>query len=76
MLQTIIAALSLIPAIIKAAQAIEEALPMSGAGKEKADAIIQIVEATGGGVQEMLPIIQKMISIIVTLFNKLGVFKK
>lgn len=76
MLANIIAALSLIPAIIKAAQALEDAIPMSGAGKEKADAIIQIVEATGSGVQEMLPIVQKMIGIIVGLFNKLGVFKK
>ena len=76
MLQTIISILSLIPAIIKAITAVEEAIPMSGQGKAKTDMILQIVQAAGDGASQMLPVVQKAISIVVGTMNAVGVFKQ
>lgn len=76
MLQTIIAILSLIPTLISAVRAIEEAIPMSGQGKAKTEMVLQIVEATGEGAKEMLPVVQKAIGIVVGTLNSVGVFKK
>ncbi|MCX5864922.1 MAG: hypothetical protein NTW42_07595 [Deltaproteobacteria bacterium] len=73
---TIITILSLIPAIIKAITAIEEAIPMSGAGKAKTDMVLQIVQATGSGATELLPLVQKAIAIVVATLNAVGVFKQ
>lgn len=75
-LQTIIMALSLIPSVIKAIQSLETLFPMSGAGKDKSDAVLAIVAAAGEGAQEMIPIVQKIINVLVPLCNKLGIFKK
>ncbi len=76
MLQTIIAILSLIPTLIAAIRAIEDAIPMSGQGKAKTDMVLQIVEATGEGAKEVLPVLQKAIGIVVGTMNATGAFKK
>ena len=75
-MQTIIMALSLIPSVIKAVQSLETIFPMTGAGKDKSDAIMAIVAASGEGAQEMIPVIQKIINVLVPLCNKLGIFKQ
>lgn len=76
MLQTIISILSLIPSILAAVRAIEEAIPMSGQGKAKTDMILQIVQATGDGAAQMVPVVQKAIGIVVGAMNATGMFKK
>lgn len=75
-MNTVLTILSMIPAIINAIKAIEEAIPMSGKGKEKADMVVAIITAAGDGAKELIPAIQKVISVVVATLNATGVFKK
>lgn len=72
----ILAILQLIPAIIKAVQSVEEAIPMSGQGKAKMDMVMQIINVAGEGANNLIPIIQKAIDVVVSTLNNIGVFKK
>jgi hypothetical protein len=73
---TLVLILNLIPALIKAIAAIEEALPVQGAGKEKLGAIKEIIETTYDAGTTLWPPIERVIGILVGLFNKAGVFNK
>lgn len=71
--------LSLLPVIIGAIQALEEAIPGSGKGEEKLAAVraaLESVYSTGGDVfdsfEEAWPIIESTIGSLVSLFNKVG----
>lgn len=68
--------LAAIPAIINAVKAAEEAIPTSGSGKAKADMVIQILQVIFEGLTEVVPLAQKIITIIVNTLNSTGVFKK
>lgn len=73
---TLLTILNLIPALIKVITAVEEALPASGAGKEKLDAIKEIVTTTYETGTTLWPTIEKVVAILVGLFNKTGIFAK
>ena len=75
-LTTATALLQLLPAIITAIRAIEEAIPGKGLGEQKLAAIREILEAASGQVALFWPLIEKAISVLVGLFNKTGVFSK
>ena len=75
-MSTTITILNLIPAIIAVVKAVEAAIPMSGAGKQKTGMVLQILEATSDGVKEMMPLVEKAIAIVVATLNATGVFKK
>lgn len=75
-MQTVLTILQLIPSIIKVIQAIEEALPQAGIGAEKLAAIRQMLEVMYEGITDLWPTIEKIIAILVTLFNKTGAFEK
>ncbi len=68
--------LQLIPALITALKAIEEAIPGSGKGEQKLSAIRGILEAVDGSITSLWPQISSVISVLVTLFNNTGIFKK
>ncbi len=68
-LTTISAVLNLIPAIIKAITAIEEALPDGGKGEQKLLAIRTIIESVDEKAKEIWPTIQVAINVLVNLFN-------
>lgn len=70
------ALLQLLPAIITAMKALEEAIPGKGQGELKLAAIREILEAVSGQVQVLWPYIEKAISVLVTVFNKTGTFAK
>ena len=70
------ALLQLLPAIITAIRAIEEAIPGKGLGEQKLAAIREILEAASGQVALFWPLIEKAIGVLVGLFNKTGVFSK
>ena len=67
--------LSLLPAIITAIKAIEEALPATGQGAAKLALIREIIESVSGELTELWPYVEKVISLVVSWFNKTGVFK-
>ena len=72
----IVIILQLIPALITALKAIEEAIPGSGKGEQKLSAIRGILEAVDGTVANLWPQISSVVSVLVGLFNSTGVFKK
>lgn len=73
---TAIAILQLVPAIIAAMKALEEAVPGKDLGNEKSAAIKAILVATNSQIETYWPPIQKGIDILAGLFNKTGVFQK
>ena len=75
-LSTATALLQLLPAIITAIRAIEEAIPGKGQGEAKLAAIREILESVSGQVSALWPFIEKAISVLVSLFNKTGTFTK
>lgn len=75
-LTTATALLQLLPAIITAIRAIEEAIPGKGLGEMKLAAIREILESASGQVSMIWPLIEKAIGVLVGLFNKTGVFTK
>ena len=74
-MNTVIMILNLIPALIAAMKAIEEAIPGAGKGEEKLAAIRGILEAVDAGVVKYWPQLQSVIGVLVNLFNKTAVFK-
>ncbi len=75
-LSTATALLQLLPAIITAIRAIEEAIPGNGQGELKLAALREILESVSGQVSSLWPYIEKAISVLVSLFNKTGTFTK
>ena len=75
-MNTLLAIVQLIPAIIAGIKALETAIPNTGAGAAKLDALTQIIQTSYDAGNELVPIIQKTITILVGLFNQLGIFKK
>ena len=75
-LETAASLLKLLPAIITAIKAIEDAIPGKGQGELKLAAIREIIESASGQVITLWPYIEKAISVLVSLFNKTGTFTK
>ena len=75
-MESLMKILQLIPMITETVKAVEAVLPMSGQGKAKADMAMQILEAGGVGVATMAPMVQSLISVVVTGLNAAGVFAK
>ena len=68
--------LNLIPALITAMKALEEAVPLPGQGDQKSAAIRAILEATNDKIDVYWPVIQKTINVLAVFFNKTGTFQK
>ena len=68
----IILIFKLIPAIMVAIQAIEEAIPGQGEGEKKLEAVRQMLSAVDSGVGALWPQIAGVVSTLVTLFNQTG----
>lgn len=66
--------MKLLPAIIAAVKALEEAIPDGGKGAEKLEAVRLIIEAVDEGVRALWPQISAVVSVLVGLFHKTGVF--
>ena len=75
-LTTASALLQLLPAIITALKAIEEAIPQPGQGAAKLAALRAILEGVSTQVASLWPVIEKAVSVLVGLFNATGVFAK
>jgi hypothetical protein len=75
--------LSLLPLLVSAIKAVEEAIPGQGYGEQKLAMIRSIIEAAfekGGGMLDSFgqawPVLESTIGAIVRAFNATGVFKK
>lgn len=67
--------LQLIPAVITAIKAIEDAIPGNGLGEQKLAAIRNILESADATIDAVWPTIEKTIKILVGLFN-ITIWKK
>ena len=72
----IVIILQLLPALITALKAIEEAIPGSGQGEQKLAAVRGMLEVIDGSISNLWPQISGVIGVMVNLFNATGVFKK
>ncbi len=72
----IVIILQLIPALIAALKAIEDAIPGSGMGEQKLSAVRAMLEVIDGSISKLWPQISGVIGVLVNLFNATGVFKK
>ncbi|RKY04581.1 MAG: hypothetical protein DRP66_11535 [Planctomycetota bacterium] len=75
-MQIALAVLGIIPALIKIIVAVEEAFPQPGAGKEKLEAVRQILTTAYDGIGAIWPSIEQIVAVIVSLANAIGAFKK
>lgn len=75
-MNTFLAIVKLIPALISLITEIEKVVPVNGQGSAKITAIKGIMEATYEGISEMWPSIEKVITALVNLFNVTGQFVK
>jgi hypothetical protein len=75
--------LQLLPAIIMAVKALEEAIPIAGKGAEKLEVLREIIGAAYENLQgaavtfdELWPSVQRTVSAVVALFNRTGAWDK
>lgn len=73
-MKTLVAILQLLPAIISAVKAIEEALPISGKGKEKLDLVLGLVGDLGEDANALKGPVEKAVGRVVSMFKATGVF--
>jgi hypothetical protein len=76
MIETIRLILALLPSIIEVVKELEKQFPETGLGKMKFELVRDVLQGAYEVSNEYLPIVEKMINIVVDVFNKFGVFKK
>ncbi|MCC6394340.1 MAG: hypothetical protein IT167_27335 [Bryobacterales bacterium] len=84
-MNTLFAILKLLPLVLTAVKAVEDAIPLPGQGKKKLDLVLDILRtAYDGGLdvtrefswEKLVTIVVPMITKIVDLHNELGLFHK
>lgn len=75
-MKVLLLVIQIVPALIQLIKSIEDILPNAGLGTDKLEAVRKIIEATYEGAAEIWPTIEKVIGVLVALFNKTGLFKK
>ena len=85
-MNTLLIVLQMLPLVLGAVRAVEQAIPLPGQGKKKPDLVLDILRtAYDGGVvdvardfswQKLVTIVVPMIARIVDLHNELGLFQK
>lgn len=73
-MNTLLQILQALPAIIAAIKAVEQAIPGSGQGSAKLDAVLAIITSAEASFTQCLPQLTTIVSVLVGLFNKTGVF--
>lgn len=71
-----IKALALLPVLIEAIKCVEAAIPGQGHGEQKLAIIRGVLESVAGQGNELMPLLEKLIAMIVDIFNFTGVFSK
>lgn len=85
-MNTLLIVLQMLPLVLDAVRAVEQAIPLPGQGRKKLDLVLDILRtAYEGGVvdvarefswQKLVTIVVPMIARIVDLHNELGLFQK
>ena len=72
----ILMVIKLLPALIEAIKVLESLIPGVGQGEQKLVALRGILEAIDSNVKDLWPSIEKVVGVLVGVFNNTGVFKK
>lgn len=72
----VILVLKLLPAIIEAMKALEQAFPAKGAGETKLQALREVLEVLDSSMTALWPSVEKVVQVLVKAFNATGVFQK
>ena len=75
-MKTLLLILQIIPALIGVITAVEAAIPGAGQGEAKLAAIKEMMIAVDSEVDNIWAPLTAVITILVNLFNKLGIFNK
>lgn len=75
MFETIRFVIQILPLIIDITTKLEEQFPQSGLGQMKRSLIIDSIRSALNS-EEYLPLVEKIIGVVVSLFNKSGIFNK
>lgn len=75
MLETIRTVLLLLPAVVRAVKEIEALFPESGQGAMKLALIREALTDVADHSETLWPLIEKLISAVVRIFNELGIFR-
>lgn len=75
-MNTLLTIIKYTPVIVELVKQAEVMVGLSGKGKEKLDFVLGSLEDTIGDIGSILPAITKVVTRIVDLFNKTGIFSK
>ncbi len=84
-MNTLITVLKLLPAVLAAVKAVEEAIPLPGQGKSKLDLVLDVIKSgydAGTDLsasftwEKLVSLVVPMIAKVVDLHNALGLFQK
>jgi hypothetical protein len=77
-MNTVLVILKLLPLVLAAVKAVEEAIPLPGQGKRKLDLVLDILRTAYEGGMDVAREFswEKMVTKIVDLHNELGLFQK
>lgn len=75
-MEKVMLVLKMLPVIIAAIKAIEEAIPGNGQGEQKLAMLRQVLELADGTITNLWPTIESVVKVLVRTFNDTGVFKK
>ena len=64
--------MQMIPAILAVVKAVEEAVPLSGKGKEKLDMVIESITAANESLSAVVPQITRIVAAAVRFYNATG----
>jgi hypothetical protein len=67
--------LLMLPFLIEAIKALEEAIPGQGKGEQKLAAVRELLEIVYPPAEEIMPAIERVIGVLVSTFNATGVFR-
>jgi len=81
----LLTALKLLPLVLAAVKAVEEAIPLPGQGKQKLDLVLDVIKSAYDAstslskefsIEKLITLVVPMINQIVALHNALGLFQK
>jgi hypothetical protein len=75
-MQNLIMIFKMLPAIIAAIKALEEAIPGEGKGEQKLAALRQLLQVVDGSTKDLWPHIQSVVNVLVATMNAAGELKK
>ncbi|MBI4905130.1 MAG: hypothetical protein HY820_15960 [Acidobacteria bacterium] len=84
-MKTLLTALKLLPLVLAAVKAVEEAIPLPGQGKQKLDLVLDVIKSAYDAstslskefsLEKLITLVVPMINQIVALHNALGLFQK